>query len=469
MQIDIAQLMRAAQAAGALSGYSGAPNLPFDLRSKEASLTLSTLPSMYGASALFAMCGASDLLSLTLEGDPFLDWLGWQANNESRQLVKLITYIGPQGTAAGNASNGAAAACDDASGVEFGKAEWMMPDKGRLKRAGPVRDLTENNRKPCNEYPLFTKDRRQITDDLMWSLTLAGTTIFQDLKRMVINGNASNANEFSGLETLVNTGYRDMNTGALVRSMDSLVTNWGSQPMTYKPNGTHQFIDYLIDTIRRIRTRAVWSSLGGIATGDQVLMMPAFLRDALLDVFTCWSVCPGAQYNETNLNSLEARTFRNTLNGGLYGMGQIFVDSIPLPIMTYDWSDIGQAAPYHTGDIYVLTRRIGNMPVLWGQYVDMTQPAARFQEESGAGHYKATDGGRFLAYWKTDNECIQPVMVMRPNIYLSAPWAQARFVGVGAVRPLAPLSADPTSSYYAESNLGLATTPEDYLVTSPAP
>ena len=45
----------------------------------------------------------------------------------------------------------------------------------------------------------------------------------------------------------------------------------------------------------------------------------------------------------------------------------------------YDkWFSIGQSAPYFTGDIYVLTRRIGNVPVLWGQYVDMTQPAGRF-------------------------------------------------------------------------------------------
>ena len=209
--------------------------------------------------------------------------------------------------------------------------------------------------------------------------------------------------------------------------------------------------------------------MGGIAVGDQVIVLPSFLRDGLLDAFTCWSVCPGAQYSETDLNTLEARSFRNTLNGGAFGMGQIFVDGTPVPIITYDWAAIGQAAPYHLGDVYVLTRRIGNLPVFWGQYIDMSQPAARFQEEAGYGHYKAVDGGRFLAYWKMDNECIMPVMVMRPNLYLSAPWAQARFVNVGALRPLAPISPDPTSSYYAETNLGIATAPEDYLLTSPTP
>lgn len=469
LSIDLERLLQVAQATGALAGNTpqyGAGDL---LRSKEASLTLSTLGSLYGPNPLFTVGGSNDLLSLTLEGEAFLDWLGWQANNETRQFVRLITYVGPSGTAAGSETSGVAAACDDPNGVEFGKAEILLPDKGRIKRAGPTRDLTENNRKVSNEYPLFTKDGQQIQDELMWSLTLAGITLKQDLKRLVVTGNAANANEFSGLETLVNTGYRDATTGGLVTSMDSIVTNWASQPMSYKPNGVHQFVDYLIDVIRRIRTRAAWSTMGGIAVGDQVIVLPSFLRDGLLDAYTCWSVCPGAQYNEANLNTFEARSFRNTLNGGAFGMGQIFVDGTPVPVITYDWTAIGQAAPYHLGDVYVLTRRIGNLPVFWGQYIDMAQPAARFQEEAGYGHYKATDGGRFLAYWKMDNECIQPVMVMRPNLYLSAPWAQARFVNVGALRPLAPLSADPTSSYYAETNLGTALAPEDYLLTSPTP
>ena len=101
---------------------------------------------------------------------------------------------------------------------------------------------------------------------------------------------------------------------------------------------------------------------------------------------------------------------------------------------------------------------------LWGQFLDMTAPAARFAEEAGYAHYRALDGGRFLAYWKTDNECTQATLVMRPNVYLSAPWACARIQNVACQRPLNPLSADPTSSYYAEEYLAAASCPEDYLI-----
>lgn len=464
MQIDVQRLLEVARLTGALNG--NAPGYgPAQLGQKEAALTLSGLGSFFGAGGgLFTMCGSNDLLSLTVQDDAFLNWLGWRANNEVRQFIKLLSYVGPAGTSTGAETTGAAAACDDAAGVEFGTCEVLLPDKGRIKRAGPVRDLTENNRVLCDAQPVIRKDGTPITDELQWSLALAGQTLRQDLIRMVFTGNAATANEFSGLQTLVNTGYVNVHDARRCSAMDATVLNWASHVMSYQYNGTHTLVDYVIAIIRRIRARA--AGWGGIAVGEQILQMPSFLRDELLNAYTCWSVCPGAAYSEANLNTFEARTYRNTLNGGAYGQGQIFVDGIPVPIITCDWAAISQAAPYFVGDIYVLTRSLGNVPVLYGQYIDMTQPAARFTEESGTGHYRATDGGRFLVYWKTDNECIQSTAVMRPNLYLAAPWAQARIQNVAALTPLAPLSLDPTSSYYAEAYLSPASAPEDYLVVS---
>lgn len=465
LQIDIEQLLRMASATGALSGT---PN-GLGMRGKEASLTLSTMGSLAGSGGLFMDLSNNPMLSLTMRDEPFLAWMGWKPNDEVRQFVKLISYTGPAGTAAGTEATGATAACDDAPGVEFGTCEILLPDKGRLKRSGPVRDLTENNRKLWAEQPVYTLQGQQITDDLTWSTILAARTVYDDLKRMVITGNGSSANQFDGLQRLVSTGYVNVVDGTRCSAMDSIVVNWASHVMSYTLNGAHNLVDYLIAIVRRIRQRIIWSGMGGVALGDMVIMLPTFLRDCLLDSFTCWSVCPGSAYNEANLNTLEARTFRNGLNGGTYGEGQIFVDSVAVPIVTYDWQAFGQSAPYFTGDIYVLTRALNNgtVPVLSGQYINMTSPAQAFAEVSGTAHYKATDGGRFLWYWKTDNECTTPTVVFRPNVWCSAPWAQARIQNVACRTVLNPLSPDPTSSYYAEQYLHTAYSPEDYLVGSP--
>ena len=468
MMLDLEQLMRVAGVAGALSGNAsgaGGRQLAALMGQKEASLTLSTLGTMYGCCGLFSPCDDAPLLTLTLEEEKFLAWLGWVANNECNQFVKLLQYVGPAGTSTGAEGTGAKAACDDAAGVEFGTAELLLPDKGRLARSGPVRDLTNVGQKLCQSQPLYTKNGELITNELMWSFTMAGIAVRQDIKRMVITGNASSANQFSGLQTLVNTGYVDARSARRVTAMDSYVLNWANNLMSTSYRGG-VLVNHLIAIIRQIRARAAWTSMGGIAMGDQVLMMPTFLRDGLLDVYTCWSVCPGAQYNETNLNTYEARAYRNTLNGGTYGDGQIYVDGTAVPIICYDWTALSQAAPYFIGDIYVLTRNLGSTPVLRGQYIDMNEPAAAFVAEAGIAHYRATDSGRFLTYWKTDNECVNTTVVVRPNIYLSAPWAQARIQNVSCQTLLSPISPDPTSSYYAESVLNPATCPENYLVDS---
>lgn len=469
LTLDIEQLIRMAAATGALSGNAkgyGVNQLP-GVRGKEASLTLSTLGSLTGCCGLFMDQSDNALFSLTMQDEPFLAWLNWTANDECRQFVKLLAYSGPAGTAAGTQGTGEKAACDDAAGVEFGTCEVLLPDKGRLARSGPVRDLTENNRKLWAEQPVYALDGQQIDDDLVWSTILAGRVVYDDLKRMVLTGNASSANQFEGLERLVNTGYRNVTNGVRCSAMDSIVVNWANNVMSAELTTGNNLVDYLIAIVRRIRQRIVWSGMGRIALGDMIIMLPTHLRDCLLDAFTCWSICPGSLYDYTVLNSLEARTFRNGLNGGVYGDGQIFVDSVPIPIITYDWQAVTPNGTNFTGDIYVLTRALNNgtVPVMRGQYIDMMKPANRFAEVTGGAHYKATDGGRFLWYWKTDNECIQPTVVFRPNLWISAPWAQARILDVACGGPLAPISPDPTSSYYAEDYLATAFCPEDYLLS----
>jgi len=417
----------------------------------EKNMTVSPLLPLLGGQSLFTPCGNRDLLSLALPTDKFLDWLSFRPNNEVNQIVSMISYIGPAGAAGGTAQSGAIAACAEAPGVEYGVCEILLPDKGRLARSGPVRDLTENNRRLCDSRPIFFKDGTRVTDELTWSALMAGAVVRQDLKRLLITGNPNLAGQFAGLQALVNTGYTDLRSNRRCYSMDSIVVDWNNLPMTAKPNGVHSFVDYLVDVVRRIRDRC--ANHGEIAPGDMVLMLPSYVRNELLDAFTVWRIKPD---DESVLDSYEARAFRDTLNGGLYGHGQIEVDGIPVPLISFDWGPISTSGPYFVGDVYVLTRQIGTLPILYGQFIDMNDPVAAFREHAGD-KYRATDGGRFLVYWDTDGTCTKLTVLFRPNIYLAAPWAQARLQRIGVRRPLAPESPDPLSRYYAESYLVPAT------------
>jgi len=456
--LDIDRLMQVARMTGALKADGFGP------ARKEASLTLSTQASFAGCCGLFTPTGQNDVLSLVMKDEPFLEWLGWVPNNDCDQFLKLVTYISGSGAASGSVSTPYAAACDDANGAEFGTCEILLPDKGRLKRKSPVRDLTNNNVRHWASNPVYTLDGSQITDEIAWSTSLAGIALSDDIKRAVFNSNPAQENQFNGLESVVAMGYRNVRDHSLCSSMDSIVLDWGSQDMAYKVNDRWTVIDYIIDIVRRIKQRANWSRRGGIAVGDMAIVTTTTLATALLDHFTCWSVCTGGQYSEVNLQSYEARMFRSQLNGGLYGMGAITVDQVPVPILAYDWLDFTHTPGGATvSDLYILTRQIGGTRTLTGQYIDMSDPAQAFQSASGYPHYQAIDNGRFLSYWKTENECVENTVVFRPNIWCPAPWAQCRIQNVAGTRPLGPLSPDPASAYFPEQYLGVAYCPEDYL------
>jgi len=159
--------------------------------------------------------------------------------------------------------------------------------------------------------------------------------------------------------------------------------------------------------------------------GDMVLVMPDDFASTILDSFTCWSVCDG-DYNQ--LNTFEARTFRNNLQGGLYGAGRIFIDGFEIPIMPYDWGLINSASTF---DMY-----------LQGQFNDMSKAAAVRSDRY------STDGGRLLTWRVDDHTCEQQIVEMQPRLLMWGPWAQARFQNISSAIPGGVMSADPWSDLF---------------------
>ena len=156
---------------------------------------------------------------------------------------------------------------------------------------------------------------------------MAAEVILQDLKRYTITGNAGTPGLYDGLQQLVATGYTD-SSGRVCTAMDSLVVDWNGNDMNgagggaitwngNAVNGAPNLVDMLLDVFRRIRTRIMWAPRlsNGLNVGDIILVMPTFLTRCLLDAYTCWSVCDGAEYNEVNMNTHEARRFRQGLMG----------------------------------------------------------------------------------------------------------------------------------------------------------
>jgi len=397
-------------------------------------------------------------MSLSLAGqEPFLDWVGWEPSLNCIERRSFIAWVRPSAaTGSGHDSGIMADPCGDAQGAEWGVCDFELRDFGRLRRRGPVRDVTMVNVKLCEMQPRYRLDGSPITDDLEFDMRIATEALMQDLKYRIITGSAATPGDFAGLENLVRTGYRNTN-GSFCPLMDSIVVNMngngmgGGNGMTWNNvpiASSFSFIDILLAAYRRVVQRLSWSpalAAQQLQVGNVVLVAPTHLVRCILDAYTCWSVCPGGQYTPATIQTYEARTFRDSLNGGMFGFGRVFLDGFEVPIIAYDWGLIKTPT---RSDCYLLTGAVGNQRLMIGQFNDMRAVAAEFPDR-----YQATDGGRLLVWTETDMTCIQTHVEIRPRLLLSAPWAQVRFQNVACTQVSPLISPDPwETSFFPETS-----------------
>jgi hypothetical protein len=435
------------------------------MNAKTRDLTVSDLATTYGCCGLYDMCSDEDLVSLSLQGaDQFLDWLGWQGTDVCVIKKNFVTWIRPE-QAGGVCTDGYTAdPCADANGVEFGVCDFTLEDFARIRRHGPVRDVTKNDLRYCDRQPRYRLDGSQIADNREFDIIATAEVMLQDVRRMVITGNGAVAGQADGLENLVVTGYTN-SAGRRCASMDSYVIDWNQNGMDggagITVNGdpiaaTWGFVDVLLAVFRRVRKRIRLAPMLASRLGaglDIILLLPSHLTNCVLNAYTCWSVCPGRQYNEANLNTYEARNFRNSLLGGRFGAGAISLDGTTIPLLEYDWELIKGPS---CGDIYLLIGGVGNVKVLNGQHLDMAGAPGAYP---GA-EYRVSDGGRFLHWTITDHTCVQEYQEFAPRILCWAPWAQTRFMDVCCDSVLDPLSPDPCeTSFFPETSFSVAACP----------
>lgn len=430
-----------------------------DEKNKQRTMTVSTSPTIYECCGLFDLCGDSDLMSLSFAGmSPLLDWIGWQANNECEIKKYFIHWIRPEQSNGACTEGYLADPCAEPNGYEWGFTSFRLCDWARLRRKAPVRDVTRYGTRLCANQPRYRLDGSPITDDREWEMRLATEVLMQDLHRMIITGNATTPGQFDGLQRLIKNNYVDAD-GRRAEAMDSIIIDWASNPMAGGAgitwNGaavaaTFDLVDVLLAAFRRVRTRiSMAPALAGqrLQVGDVILALPEHLAHCLLDFYTCWSVCTS---DNVTLDSLEARRFRDNLNGGLFGNGRIFLDGFEIPLLIYNWETISGPT---RGDMYLLTGKIGSTRLINGQYLDMRQADNGLEGAELA----ALDGGRLLTGVERSYTCVQRWVEMAPRILAWAPWAQVRIEDVACASPAGPISPDPCdSSYFVESSFTAA-------------
>jgi hypothetical protein len=404
---------------------------------------------------LFDVCGQNDLVSLSLSGvNPLLDWLGWVSTKTYRLVRDYVLYVRSAGTAGEGGETPSAGwlcdPCDDPKGVEWAHDQLEIEGFGRLARMSPVRDTTMVGMNYCEISPRYRLDGATITDDLEYDIIRATEVVIQDLLYQVLNGNADTCGQMDGLPQIITDAYTNP-------MLNSIVVDWNGNGMSggagetingYTIPSDASFVDLLIAIVRRIRTRIGMVPIirsSNLGYGDIVLAMPNSFIPCLLDAYACWSVCPGSvesgAFNSADIYRI--RDFRNALNGGAFGAGEITIEGLTIPILPVDQLITG----FNTFDAYLLTRGVGGWRWLYGQYNDMDPVAALTSAKTGKA-YASLDGGRILNWAKSENTCLEQFVEMQTRLVCEAPWAQAVIQDVKCDAIGGPLSTDPWSNYF---------------------
>jgi hypothetical protein len=408
-------------------------------------LTLADAPSIYGCEPLFNLATEDALISLSFGNEQFLDWIAWTPTNICVINKSFFGWVRPTDGSVGYLAD----PCADPAGFEWDTCDFTLTDFARLRRGGPVRDITKVDVRYSWNQPRYRLDGSVIGNDMEFDARLAMEVILQDLRRMVITGDASTPGMFDGLQQLVKYGYTNSN-GTSCSMMDSIVVDWngngldGGAGITWNGAGLATdlgFISALIAVVRKIRHRLRMSpplASQTLQEGDMILMLPEDFSNAILDAYTCWSVCD-SDWNQ--MNTFEARTFRNSLLGGKFGFGTITIDSLRIPLMPYDYGTINGGDSF---DAYLLVNKVGNIRLINGEFNNMTMAAG----SADVSDKFSTDNGRFLFWEQSDHTCVQRFLEMQPRLLFWAPWAQARFSNIRTTVPGGIISGDPTSEYF---------------------
>ena len=244
--------------------------------------------------------------------------------------------------------------------------------------------------------------------------------------------------EYNGLETLVNDGYRDVETGVACAAADSIIQSFGNARITSATAdivGKCQRIAYMLRHISTRtgmgNTRWVWS------------MHPSLFYD-LSEVWAYYYYTRqlnNLTFNSSfqlNLDGADVTQIRDTMRGDLENrVGQfLIVDGRQVEVVLDDSIPETEITPgVFTSDIYMIPLTVrGGVPVTymeawnWG---GPGGPAEAAQLLAPGDSYRVSDQGAFFWHRKPPvNLCVEMITWNKPRLVLRTPYLAARISNI---------------------------------------
>jgi hypothetical protein len=429
-------------------------------RRKEVSSTPSSIYG-HGPGGLFSSPGLSRPLfsAMILPVSGLQSILPTRSTNETNPLFGIITGVT---ATTGSEPTGV---CDDpkTAGVSklcthsfvFGRFSrqtrvFDIDRAGRVTNRGEFMDLTLMNNPfmvpgtQTNVPSAPGMNAQQLAqNEVAKALFELAVSWSRDFARTLYTGNPSNNTagggykEFYGMETLVNDGYRDAETGALCAAADSIVRSFGSLNVASNAAALARTLTNMYRNLKFIANRS------GLDPVKWCLTMPFGLFYEITEVwpinymtYRATSIPTGS----TNfVNSADVEKLRDEMRGDLYNNnGQfLLIDGQKIPVVIDSAvPEVATGVGSYLSDIYFVPLTVlGGQPVTYMEHFNYDTPGGAIEmarQFAPGDSYYTSDGGRFLWHKKPPtNFCVQVLAKTEPRLMLLTPYVAARLSNVG--------------------------------------
>lgn len=250
--------------------------------------------------------------------------------------------------------------------------------------------------------------------------------------------------EYNGLDALINTGYRDADTGTACARADSLIYNFRSANVQTGATGSAGIVAVITGILRQLRFRAVEMGLMPVDF-RMVMRWSAFYQ--LTEIWPCayatyrcrTDADSGLSASQPAVNdALRLQEMRNEMRGDWDARtGQfLWVDGIRVPVIIDDTiAETALSAGAFNSTIYFVPLTvIGGFESLYMEYFDYDTPMGAMEaarQMAPGDSYFTTDNGRFLWHKRPpENYCVQAIVKAEPRLVLRTPQLAARLTNV---------------------------------------
>lgn len=292
---------------------------------------------------------------------------------------------------------------------------------GQLSPAAPTMPASMAN--PLNAeldkelFQLYVGWARDVYSPLLWSGNPAN--------------NVGKYKEFRGFYQLINTGYQDAETGALMRAADSLIINFQNQNIT---TGGAAVASSIVQTLTGMHRRLKQSATKqGLSPVKWILAMPEQLFYELTAVWPCayfTDRCQnGAEGSPNNMSATENRNMVESMRQGFY----LLMDGQQVEVQIDDSIREVEASGVFTSQIaFIPLTVLGGVPSTYIEFFDYDNPDNTDVRNlfGTSTKYISSDGGRFLWTRRENGFCVSMDTVERSRLRLETPWLAARLLNV---------------------------------------